>query len=610
MGLIIQQFVISFLLCVALTPLVRWIAVKKGWIAVPSTERWHQKPTARSGGIAIYASIAIPLLITTKFSDLLINFVEASDPFHLKSVDAVIWIGMTFVFFLGLIDDFQRLKPQTKLLGQIIVASFVAFLGFRLRWFESLTIDTMVTIIWIVGITNAFNLIDNMDGLCAGIGLIAAISFAILFGLNRPESFQICVLLSGALSAFLIYNFKPASIFMGDCGSMVIGFVMAMTGLHYSETIPTPSFFAKAVPVIILIVPILDTTLVSIIRILSGRKASTGGKDHTSHRLVLVGLSEIGSVSFLYMVGIISGVAGVFVSMSDSLTSPAVMIPLGLSLMLMGIYLAQIRVYPEKEFSLLRDHSYTPILLELTYKRQIILVALDFCLVAFSYYLSYRIRFGVEEFIFYFRVFLHSLPIIIICKLTAFYAAGIYRGFWTFISTNDVLTYLKATIIGSILSISTATYIYRFEYFSKGVFLIDWLLTTGLLLGTRGSFRMFQESMKRKSLSGDTVLIYGAGRGGELLLREILNNEQLHYKPIGFIDDDPLKVGKNLQGFPILGTYKDIDSLLSKYPVNGLLISFNHKNRNLNDIIEYCDQKGLFLKRFSISITPIENQIS
>ena len=129
--------------------------------------------------------------------------------------------------------------------------------------------------------------------------------------------------------------------------------------------------------------PIFDTTLVTLIRLLSGRKASVGGKDHTSHRLVLMGFSEKKAVLFLYTVATVSGVSAMFVSTSDTLTSPAVIIPVALAIILMGIYLSQLRVYPEKEFSLLRDRSYTPILIELTYKRQLIQVLLDLCLIAF-----------------------------------------------------------------------------------------------------------------------------------------------------------------------------------------------------------------------------------
>ncbi|GBC63623.1 glycosyl transferase [Desulfonema ishimotonii] len=597
---------LSFFLCLALTPAVRYIAAQRGWMACPVKDRWHKKPTALMGGIAIYLSTAIPLFFVADFSGLL-SCITGITGEEQPLPDAVIWIGMTLLFVLGLVDDVIRLRPQTKLVGQILVASMAAFLGFRLHWFTSLTLDTVVTIVWIVGLTNAFNLIDNMDGLCTGVALIAALYFSLL--LPGSGGGMAALFLAGALAGFLVYNFNPASIFMGDCGSLMIGFALAMMGLHYSETAQCTMLATIAVPVMVLMVPILDTTLVTLIRLLSGRKASVGGKDHTSHRLVLMGFSERGAALFLYFVGSISGVAALFVDATDSLTSPAAIIPLAIAILLMGIYMAQIRVYPEKEFSLLRNRAYTPILIELTYRRQLTMVVLDFCLIAFSYYLSYRLRFNSADFAYYFQVFLHSLPAIIACKLIAFFILGIYRGIWRYMSSNDVFIYLRASAMATLFSVVAVTYIYRFRDFSKGIFVIDWLLTTGLLLGTRGSFRISLDAMNRKSLSGEKVLIYGAGRGGEILLREILNNRRHAIQPVGFIDDDTLKTGRKLQGYPILGTFRDVDRLLNEYHFKGMLISFNGSvPNNLDGAMRFCDSRRLFLKRFSICLEPVETE--
>jgi UDP-GlcNAc:undecaprenyl-phosphate GlcNAc-1-phosphate transferase len=273
----------------------------------------------------------------------------------------------------------------------------------------------------------------------------------------------------------------------------------------------------------------------------------------------------------------------------------------------MGIYLAQLRVYPEKEFSLLRDQPYTPILVELTYKRQILQVILDLGLIAFAYYLSYRLRFTADVFPYYFKVFLNSLPTVIACKLVAFFAMGIYRGLWGSMGSSDIFVFVKASSLATILSIVAVTFIYRFTDFSKGIFVIDWLLTNAFLLGTRGSFRFFLDTVKRKSLSGEKALIYGAGRGGELLLRELLNNRKLNIQPIGFIDDDLLKTGKRLQGFPILGGFKDLDALTKKYEVGTLLVSFNNTGSDhLNNIKQFCRENKLYLKQFTIRVSDID----
>jgi UDP-GlcNAc:undecaprenyl-phosphate/decaprenyl-phosphate GlcNAc-1-phosphate transferase len=598
---------ISFFLCLALTPVVRFFAIKNKWMATPGSERWHQKPTALMGGIAIYVGLSFPILWTADFYSLMPLLLRHSSASGLPSVCAALWIGSTFLFVLGLVDDFVTVKPQTKLVGQILVASFITFLGFRLHWFTSLTLDTMLTIVWIVGLTNAFNLIDNMDGLCSGIGMIAAGCMAFLFQATPLQGSLIAsYALAGTLAAFLVFNFKPASIFMGDSGSLVIGFSLAILTLHHAEIEQANTLSRYAVPLLVMMVPIFDTILVSLIRILSGRKASVGGKDHTSHRLVLMGLQERNAVLFLYGIGTLSGISAIFVTRSDNLTSPVVIAPVFITLLLMGIYLSQLRVYPEKEFSVLRDKSYTPILIDITYKKQLLLVILDFGMIAFAYYLSYRLRFESSNFIFYFNVFLKSLPAIIACKLIVFFIFGIYRSMWGYLSTSDVFLYIKASTIASLVSVAAVTFVYRFQDFSKGIVIIDWLLATGYLLASRGSFRLFLETIQRKNLAGPKTLIYGAGRGGEILLREILNNPDLRIQPIGFIDDDSRKNGKKIQGYPVLGSLTDADQLCRKHHIEGIIISFKtDQESQIKTLSKICQKREISLKNFSIRLSDI-----
>jgi UDP-GlcNAc:undecaprenyl-phosphate GlcNAc-1-phosphate transferase len=556
--------------------------------------------------IAIYAAIALPLFFIADWSALAQLAFTAHKTIALPHATPIIWLGMTVLFLLGLIDDFKRIRPYTKLVGQILVAALVTFLGFRLQWFTSLTVDTTITMLWLVGVINAFNLIDNMDGLCAGTALIGALAFAFLLTDNYLAITMVGLVTAGALAAFLFFNFNPASIFMGDAGSLVLGFILAMLGLGFTQFAAQDMIARIAVPVLVLMVPLFDTTLVTFVRILSGRKASMGGKDHTSHRLVLMGFSERTAVLLLYGISTLTATAAVFVSLSDTLTTPAVLIPLAIALILMGVYLAQLRVYPEGEFSRLKGQKFTPILIELTYKRQIALVLLDFFLVAFAYYLSYRLRFDSDDFSHYFKVFLNSLPAVIACKFIAFFGVGIYKGFWRFLSTADVWQYLKASLFGSLLAVVTVTYLFRFESFSKGIFIIDWILTTAMLLSVRASFRFFLDTIKRQSMEGANVLIYGAGRGGEILLRELLNNKQLRYKPLGFIDDDILKTGKKIQGYPILGTIADVGNLQARYALEGLLISFRQEGHGKIDHIgATCADHNLFLKKFKICLETV-----
>jgi UDP-GlcNAc:undecaprenyl-phosphate GlcNAc-1-phosphate transferase len=597
----------SFFICLILTPIIIRIAHARNWLAHPSSNRWHSKPTALFGGIAIFLAIILPMSLLTNFSDLF-TFMRSPDiTLHTPSISIVLFVGMCFIFTLGLVDDFYQIKPHSKLVGQFLAALLVTFAGYRLNWSASLTLDTILTIIWIVGMTNAFNLLDNMDGLCAGAGLSSALSLAFLYQRISPDIAVFAFVIAGALAAFLIYNFNPASIFMGDCGSLLIGFSLSVLSLCYSPQTTDIFFASYAIPVLIFIVPIIDTSLVTIVRVLSGRKAYVGGKDHTSHRLVLSGFSERGAVLVLYGIGFTSGLAALFVETHDQFTSPVVIIPILIIVILLAGYLAQVRVYPENEYCMLKGRRFSPLLEDLTHKRQLFLVILDFCIISFSYYLSYRIRFQGANFSFYFQIFLSSLPPIIACKFLAFYMTGVYKSIYKQITISDLKTLINGTILSSLFCVAVMTYIYRFEDFSKGIFIIDWFFTTGFIFGTRVCFRIFSDSLQRKKLDGDSVLIFGAGRGGEILLREILNNNALQYKPIGFIDDNELLKGKTLMGYPIIETSKNIQIILKQYPIDGILISFQDSDfvNTMKSFINICQTNNIYIKQFQIRLKAL-----
>jgi UDP-GlcNAc:undecaprenyl-phosphate GlcNAc-1-phosphate transferase len=599
---------ISFVLCLLFTPVIIKIARKRNWLAHPSQNRWHSKPTALFGGISIFLAIAIPMFWIADLSEIFhIVHTKIDQSPTIPPLNSVLLTGMCFVFLLGLVDDFFQMKPHSKLVGQFIAALFVTYAGYRLNWTTSLTLDTILTIIWIVGMTNAFNLLDNMDGLCAGAGLSASLSLAFLFQNHSPDIAILAFIIAGAMAGFLIYNFNPASIFMGDCGSLTIGFSLSVLVLYYTPQNSTISIAVYAIPILIFIVPIIDTSLVTVVRILSGRKAYIGGKDHTSHRLVLSGFSERGAVLVLYGIGFISGLAALFVETHDRFTSPVVIIPILLIVILLAGYLAQVRVYPENEYCLLKGRKFTPFIENLTHKRQLFLVLLDFCVIAFSYYLSYRIRFQGANFSFYFQIFLQSLPPIIGCKIFAFFITGVYKGMFKQISISDVRTLLNGTILSSLFCIVVMTYIYRFEDFSKGIFVIDWFFTTGLVFGVRVSFRITSDSLQRKKLHGDNILIYGAGRGGEILLREVMNNDQLCFKPVGFIDDNPLLTGKKLMGYPVLGTSEKIVHFIDTHNINGVLVSFQYidKSNYMKKFIQTCKQSHIYIKQFEIQLKSL-----
>ena len=257
----------SFALSLALTPLVRAFARRIGAVARPKADRWHKKPTAMMGGVSVFivvVVIAFALIPPTKYS-------------------WVVLLASSFLFVVGLVDDFLHIKPYQKLIGQVMGATLVIYYGLSLPWTGSPLVNMAITIFWLIGITNAINLLDNMDGLAAGIAAIAATILAIGFAASGQINEAILLgVFAAALLGFLVYNSHPASIFMGDGGSMFIGFFLASSALLNASGGRSRSFLPVLfVPVLILFVPIFDTTFVTILRKISGRAVSSGGRDHT-----------------------------------------------------------------------------------------------------------------------------------------------------------------------------------------------------------------------------------------------------------------------------------------------------------------------------------------
>lgn len=324
----------SFILALLLTPLAARLAQRTGAVAKAKNDRWHSRPTPMLGGIAftVAALAAVAMFVP------------------LRREYAVVIAGSAGLFVTGLIDDFLHIRPYQKLIGQLVFAVLVVSFGLVLPWTPYSTLNLFITLFWLVGITNAVNMLDNMDGLAAGVSAIAAIFLALNFLQNQqPPGALMLIALAGALGGFLVHNRHPASIFMGDCGSMFIGFLLASMAVatHMGGGRSRSIIAVLAVPVLVLVVPIFDTTFVTVMRKLAGRAASQGGRDHTSHRLVALGLSERHAVWMLYSFAAAAGMIAILVRKAPLVLSVGAIGLFTLVLALTGIRLARVRVYED-----------------------------------------------------------------------------------------------------------------------------------------------------------------------------------------------------------------------------------------------------------------------
>jgi UDP-GlcNAc:undecaprenyl-phosphate/decaprenyl-phosphate GlcNAc-1-phosphate transferase len=582
--LFIGSIIGTLLLSVALTLAVRRIAVRKGIVAAPRKDRWHQKPTAMLGGIAIYLAFVAGYLL---FAPTLPQFYP-------------ILIAGTLLFVVGLLDDIYQLKPYTKLIAQVIVAAGTVYFGARLTLTDSQVINDFITIFWLVGITNAINLLDNMDGLSGGVSVISCIFLAVTFFIGgQTGEMMLPVLLGSAALGFLVFNFNPATIFMGDCGSMFLGFMLGGTALlSYGRLRNVTAVLLT--PVLILLIPIFDTCMVTVTRKLSGRPVSQGGRDHTSHRLVAMGMSERRAVIMLYFLAALSGTLAMMVRfVSPSIT--LIIVPAFVLVMLfIGLYLGKVKVYDEGEQ--LEGNMLIRVVADFSYKRRVFEVMLDLVLVALAYYGAYLLRFDADIPEQQLAIFIKTLPLLMLIQMSMFWLGGVYRGLWRYTGVDDLITIAKSVLAYAVISAVVVFGMYNMRGPSRAVFILNALLLFLFVGASRLFFRLLPALVlgHKHNISPDArpVLIYGAGDGGALLIREILNNPIHHYMPVGFIDDDDRKAGKLMHGYRIFNSL-ELPNLMARHNVNEVLIS----SEKVSEVrLTTLRNQGLCLRRMTIRI--------
>jgi UDP-GlcNAc:undecaprenyl-phosphate GlcNAc-1-phosphate transferase len=339
---------------------------------------------------------------------------------------------------------------------------------------------------------------------------------------------------------------------MGDSGAQLLGFSFAAVTLSSGRQTPGRSDVLSivAAPVLVLLIPIFDTTLVTLSRWFSGRRASQGGRDHSSHRLVAIGLSERRAVALLWMLAAVGGGLGVALDrFHTSYSTIAAAFAFVVGMVIFAAYLAGIRVYDDTDVRV-RQGSLTPIVVDFMYKRRVGEVLLDFCLVTLCYYVAYRLRFeDPEEFMKNFQMFTSSLPIIVTAQLGAFFVVGVYRGVWRHFGMMDTLTIARGVFFGTFAAVLAILFIPYFQTYSRTAFGIYAVLIVMATTLSRASFRIVGAYMQRQRQVGRRIAIYGAGDAAGLVLRELLAHDAENVRIVGFIDDDPRKAGIRVMGY-------------------------------------------------------------
>ncbi len=492
----------------------------------PRADRWSETSVAKFGGVSI-----------------LLTFSLAVIAFRISKPLLTVALLTAAMGFVGLVDDIFQLRPRWKFAAQFVIAAVAVWSGVVYTLFHKPSLDYLFTFLWILGLTNALNLLDNMDGLAAGVSVIAAGSLVLIGHSSGPMAIGLLVM-AASLLGFLVFNFHPAKIFMGDTGSLAIGFFLACCAVSQAGHV-SAMFSIVFVPSLVLFLPIFDMLLVSITRRLNGRAVSAGAKDHTSHRLVMLGLSERNAVLTLYLLSGLSVVVAVLCKRVWTDIGPGILALFLLTATAFWFYLAKIQL-PEEWLS--RTNAFTffvPEFLNSIGKRAA-MVFVDAGLIVLAEFLGYLLRFdGVPHQ--YRGSFLWAAVLLIVVKIPLFAIFSVYRRDWTIRALRDTYPILKGSVFGSMLVVTAITYLTGFKDFSRAVFATEMILTVGLMGFVRTATRFFDDVLPRQS--NEAYLVVG-GPSAEFFYR-YFEWQRLHSSIVAFVA--PVRNGNAfLYGVPVV----------------------------------------------------------
>ena len=564
----------------------------RGLKRIPDSSRWRTAATPLLGGIAIYVGVSAGLWLAIVVG-----------PLRAKEQIIGIFAAATLVFVAGLVDDIWTLSARWKLAAQLAGAAIVLSTGTTVQLVHVKVIAIAIGVFWLVGMTNAFNLLDNMDGLAASLAAISAGFFAIAAAWYQPSRLVLVLslALAAALAGFLPFNLRPgkrALSWMGDSGSQLIGFLLAALGLASSYTVASSTLVTLLLPVLVLAVPILDTTLVTVVRLLDGRSIAQGGRDHSSHRLVSLGVSETGAVVLLAAISAaLGGTSLAYEAFADGrLAAIGVLVTFAL-LVQFGSLLADVDRGPDFRRSFLG------------YMRRLIEVLTDGALIGASFLAAFVLRFNGLGTSNQRNYFLLSLPAILFARYVALIALGLYSSVSRYVSSRDALRAVTAVAVSEVAAIGFVTLTHgQIGDFSRSVFVIDAFICSTALVMVRFAERAIFSGLDLTRQGGSRrVLIVGAGRSGRSLLREL--RETPGERVVGFVDDDPLLAGRRVNGVRVIGGVPQLAEILERTHPEAVLVTIPHAARDvLDEVVRICDREDVpcrFVRR-EADLDPVE----
>ncbi len=596
---------LAAVLSYALTPWTAWLARRTGALDRPGTRKVHLAPIPRLGGLAVVIAVALVLALPRIPGLPLRTWAQ-------NQLDIGLALGVLPILLASLWDDLRPLPVFPRLaaqfLGATIAASHDIVLGENVHLFgQTLSLGLLavpISVAWLIGVTNAFNLVDGLDGLSAGLALISAVCLTGVFIVTGQFGMAgATMVLAGGLLGFLPYNVYPARIFLGDAGAHSIGFCLACFSLKGGATLS--GGFAVLVPLLAVGLPVAET-LLSMSRRLIRRLAGPGAagifaadRDHMHHRLLALGLDHRRAVLLLYGVALVLAIGGLLSIFLSSQKAGLLLFALVVAAFVGVARLGYDEFAVVRRGMVLRFYE-TPVL-----KRALFVVFVDLVMMAGAIYAAIGLKFGDWSLATSRGIFFELLALLAPLTVVTFWLRGLYRGSWRLASLDDFLNASWAVAISSGLALTLAQLLAGIPE-ATSLLVVYALLMLVLVNGLRVSYRVFEHRMWRLSRAGEPCLVYGAGMGGAAALRELLSNESLGLRPVGFLDDDPEKAGRALSGYPIFGPPAMLEELLNRRRIAAVVLSSKKlPGDRVEELGAVCAQRGVRLVRMEISFEEL-----
>jgi UDP-GlcNAc:undecaprenyl-phosphate GlcNAc-1-phosphate transferase len=564
-------------------------------VADPSGARWHTRSTPLFGGVGIFLG-----LLAGTGAAVAVGATEATS--ELLGILG----GCTILFVAGFIDDVYTLKPIAKLAAQFAAAALVLLSGLTVEVFGNDVVATVLGLVWLVGITNAFNLLDNMDGLAASLAAVSCAVFAVaaLAQDSGELALVVALALGGACLGFLPFNLRPgrnATVFMGDSGSQVLGFGLASLALASSWTTAGATLTSLVLPLLVLAIPILDTTLVTVRRTLERRPVTQGGTDHSSHRLVYYGLSELQAVAALTVLAALLGATALaYTELANARVTAIGLLVSFVVLVQFASFLGDLQERTRRD-----EQGPPPALWRafLSNPRRLAEVLVDFAIICFSFLAAYLLLVDGGGTPTQRALFLATLPVLLGVRYVLFVVFGIYRRIWRFASARDLAAIAIAVALSVPLTMAIVAATRSFGDFPLEIFLVDALLCAALVAGSRLALRLLPVPGAARGGEQRRVLVVGAGRSGRALARELAETPET--RVVGFLDDNPGLRRRRIHGVQVRGGVDDADTLLSELRVDEVLVTIPEApSEHLEALVASCTAAGVECRFVVREIAP------